>query len=128
MFTPQEESAAKRVNTENSPYEPAGHSNIDSKLTDMLVKENRQLKQLLESSREDMQALEEKAQTLQLLESECQEENEVLKYKVMSMDAELKEHKGKSLQDLQIVDQLHTQNKELSRQVALLKRELQLAH
>lgn len=62
-----------------------------------------------------MSALGEKAKTLQLLESECQEENEVLKYKVMSMEAELREQNGKSLQDLQIVDQLHTQNKEMSR-------------
>jgi hypothetical protein len=35
--------------------------NLDSKLTDMLVKENRQLKKLLEERSEDMSALVEKA-------------------------------------------------------------------
>jgi hypothetical protein len=44
------------------------------------------------------------------------------------MDAELKMQEGRSLKDLQIVDQMHSHNKELSRQVALIKRELQLAH
>ena len=75
-----------------------------------------------------MQALVEKCQTLQLLESECQEENEVLKYKVVSMEAEIKMQEGRSLKDLHIVDQMHGQNKELSRQVAMLKKELDLAH
>lgn len=41
MFTPNESAvASKRALTENSPYE-RGNANIDSKLTDMLVKENR---------------------------------------------------------------------------------------
>jgi predicted RNase H-like nuclease (RuvC/YqgF family) len=56
----------------------------------MLVKENRQLKQLVEHSKIEMDSLKERTLTLQMLESECHEENEVLKYKVMSMEAELK--------------------------------------
>lgn len=52
----------------------------------------------------------------------------MLKYKVMSMEAELKEQQGKSLQDIMIVEQFHTQNKELQRQVVLLRAELEMAH
>lgn len=44
------------------------------------------------------------------------------------MEAEIKMQEGRSLKDLQIVDQMHGQNKELSRQVAMLKKELDLAH
>ena len=53
MFTEQPE---QRAMTESSEIQ-----NLDSKLTDMLVKENRQLKKLLEARSEDMSALVEKA-------------------------------------------------------------------
>lgn len=70
----------------------------------MLVRENRQLKQLLEDSALEMQAQKEKAKTLQILESGTAEDNEVLRYKVMSLEAEIKMQNGRSLQDLSIVD------------------------
>jgi hypothetical protein len=61
-----------------------------------------------------MQALKEKVKICCASESGTAEENEVLRYKVMSMEAELKMQEGRSLQDLSIVDELHMQRKELS--------------
>ncbi len=87
MNSPNDNSSKKRALTDISQIDDL---NLDTKLMDMLVTENRQLKSLLESRSNDMQALIEKATTLQMMESECQEENEVLRYKVMSMEAEIK--------------------------------------
>lgn len=75
-----------------------------------------------------MQALKEKVKICCASESGTAAENDVLRYKVMSMEADLKMQKGQSLQNLKIVDELYMERKELAQQVALLKRELALAH
>jgi len=54
MFT---DGPDKRAHTESSP---AYEQHLDSRHTDMLLKENQQLKKLLEQRDEDMQALVEK--------------------------------------------------------------------
>ena len=55
---------------------------------DLLVDENRKLKSLLDRASKQAEELRESNETLKLLEEETQEENEVLKYKVKSLEVE----------------------------------------
>lgn len=55
---------------------------------DLLVDENRKLKSLLDRAGKQAEELRESNETLKLLEEETQEENEVLKYKVKSLEVE----------------------------------------
>ena len=71
-----------------------------------------------------MEELREQQETLRLLEEETQDENEVLKFKVMSLEALLSMEQGKDLSHLKLLDESNAQKKDLQRQVSTLKREL----
>ena len=58
---------------------------------DILVDENRKLKNLLDTSSKQAEELRENNETLKLLEEETQEENDVLKFKVKSLEESLGE-------------------------------------
>ena len=83
---------------------------------EILVDENRQLKNLLDSSSKQAEELRENNETLKLLEEETQEENDVLKYKVKSleesMDRESSDHDS-IREEFRIVDELNDSKHEL---------------
>ena len=73
-----------------------------------------------------MEDVQEESETRKILEEETQEENEVLKYKVMSLEAEARLENGRDTSDLTKIDELYVSNKSLQKQVGKLTRELKL--
>lgn len=61
----------------------------------------------------EMEEINEKSETLHLLEEETQDENEVLKYKVMSLEALVSMEQGKDLTHLKLIDELNISKKDL---------------
>lgn len=61
------------------------------------------------------------------MESETHQENEVLRYQMVQLKTEMSIEHGKSLEDLQIVEQLHTEKKEMQCKVAQYKKQLEVA-
>ena len=60
-----------------------------------------------------MEDVQEESETRKILEEETQEENEVLKYKVMSLEAEARLENGRDTSDLTKIDELNVSNKSL---------------
>lgn len=86
---------------------------IDQKVTEALIEENRDLKALAEKQTQQLLELREDAETLQILEEEAQEENEVLKYKVMSLEAGARAENSDSLSEIDAIDTLNQAKKSL---------------
>ena len=62
-----------------------------------------------------MEDVQEESETRKILEEETQEENEVLKYKVMSLEAEARLENGKDISELNMIDELNVSNKSLQK-------------
>jgi hypothetical protein len=91
---------------------------------DLILGDNRNLRSVITKQSAEMEELREQQETLRLLEEETQDENEVLKFKVMSLEALLSMEQGKDLSHLKLLDESNAQKKDLQRQVSTLKREL----
>ena len=74
-----------------------------------------------------MEDIKEESETIKRLEEEAQEENEVLKYKVMSLEAEARMESERDTSELNLINELNVSKKDLQKQTASLKRELKLA-
>jgi len=61
---------------------------------DLLLNENRQLRQLASKQSAEIEEIKEQQETLRLLEEETQDENEVLQFKVKSLEALVTMEKG----------------------------------
>lgn len=72
---------------------------------DLLLGDNRTLRQLITKQSAEMEELKEQQETLRLLEEETQDENEVLRFKVMSLEALLSLEQGKDLSHLKLLDE-----------------------
>ena len=59
--------------------------------------------------------MKEEAETIKFLEEETQEENEVLKYKVVSLEAEAKMENGRDMSELSLIDELNVSKKNLQK-------------
>ena len=60
------------------------------------------------------------------MEEETQDENEVLQYKVMSLEALVSMEQGKDLSYLKLIDEINVSKKDLQRQVINLSREIKI--
>ena len=60
------------------------------------------------------------------MEEETQDENEVLQYKVMSLEALVSMEQGKDLSHLKLIDEINVSKKDLQRQVINLSREIKI--
>jgi hypothetical protein len=60
--------------------------NLEQQILETLIAENRSLKQELERNGQEMEEMRERVDTLKYLEEEASEENEVLRYKVLSLE------------------------------------------
>ncbi len=60
--------------------------NLEQQILETLIAENRSLKQELERNAQEMEEIRERVDTLKYLEEEASEENEVLRYKVLSLE------------------------------------------
>jgi len=60
--------------------------NLEQQILETLIAENRILKQELERNGQEMEEMRERVDTLKYLEEEASEENEVLRYKVLSLE------------------------------------------
>ena len=60
--------------------------NLEQQILETLIAENRSLKQELERNAQEMEEMRERVDTLKYLEEEASEENEVLRYKVLSLE------------------------------------------
>ena len=59
---------------------------MEQQILETLIAENRSLKQELERNGQEMEEMRERVDTLKYLEEEASEENEVLRYKVLSLE------------------------------------------
>jgi hypothetical protein len=73
---------------------------------DVIVEENRNLKQVLEKTGCETEDLREELETLKALDAESQDENEILKYKVKTLEAQAAIESNRDLSHLKIVDEL----------------------
>lgn len=73
-----------------------------------------------------MEEMKENQETLRIMEEETQDENEVLQYKVMSLEALVSLEQGKDLSHLKLIDELNVSKKDLQRQVNNLSREIKI--
>ena len=62
--------------------------NLEQQILETLIAENRSLKQELERNAQEMEEMRERVDTLKYLEEEASEENEVLRYKVLSLEGQ----------------------------------------
>ena len=72
----------------------SGQRKHDQQVMDLLVTENRQLRQLVTKQSAEIEDIKEQQETLRSLEEETQDENEVLKFKVKSLEAQIAMEKG----------------------------------
>ena len=61
---------------------------MEQQILETLIAENRSLKQELERNGQEMEEMRERVDTLKYLEEEASEENEVLRYKVLSLEGQ----------------------------------------
>lgn len=80
---------------------------------DLLLNENRQLRQLITRQSAEMEELKENSETLRLLEEETADENEVLQFKVKSLETLVSMEQSKDLSDLRLLDETNAQKREL---------------
>ena len=62
-----------------------------------------------------MEEMKEDSETVKRLEEETQEENEVLKYKVMSLEAEARMEDGRDTSELNLINELNVSKKDLQK-------------
>lgn len=67
-----------------------------------------------------MDELKEKVDTLTYLESEASEENEILRFKVMSIEAQAS-MEGVDLSDLKVIDELRSVKREMHNELEVLR-------
>ena len=82
---------------------------------ELLVQENRYLKQVVTQHSAQMEELKEESETIKHLEEETQEENEVLKYKVASLEAEARMDSERDNTDLNLINELNVSKKDLQK-------------
>ena len=75
-----------------------------------------------------MEEVQEESETRKILEEETQEENEVLKYKVASLEAEARMDSERDNTDLNLINELNVSKKDLQKQNLNLTRELKLTN
>ena len=80
-----------------------------------MVQENRYLKQVVTQHSAQMEELKEESETIKHLEEETQEENEVLKYKVASLEAEARMDSERDNTDLNLINELNVSIKDLQK-------------
>ena len=80
-----------------------------------MVQENRYLKQVVTQHSAQMEELKEESETIKHLEEETQEENEVLKYKVASLEAEARMDSERDNTDLNLINELNVSKKDLQK-------------
>lgn len=80
-----------------------------------MVQENRHLKQVVAQHSAQMEELKEESETIKHLEEETQEENEVLKYKVASLEAEARMDSERDNTDLNLINELNVSKKDLQK-------------
>ena len=61
---------------------------MDQHILETLIEENREIKSQLEENSSELEELRERVDTLKYLEQEATEENEILRYKVMSLEGQ----------------------------------------
>jgi len=82
-----------------------------------LIEENRSLKREFESQAAEIEELKERVDTLKYLEEEASEENEILRFKVLSLEG------GGGCQDemIKLVDELKVSKREIKSENEVLK-------
>eukprot|EP00347_Sterkiella_histriomuscorum_P009458 403341140 len=99
-------------------------NDMDQHILETLLTENRQLKQDLKVRSSTIEELKEQVDTLTYLESEASEDNEVMRYKVLSLEGQAAID-GTELEDLKIIDQLRIAKKELHGELEIAKTQIQ---
>lgn len=61
---------------------------LDEEILEVLIEENRQLKEIVDKHSQEMEEMRENAEMLKSLEEEASEENEMLKFKVLSLESQ----------------------------------------
>ena len=67
-----------------------------------------------------MEEIREESETIKSLEEETSEENEVLKYKVMSLEAEARMENERDTSELNLINELNVSKKDLQKQTTSL--------
>lgn len=75
-------------------------------MMDVIVEENRNLKQQLEKVSTEQEVLRDELETVKLVEQDTMEENEVLKFQVVELQAKASLGNNKDVSHLAIVTQL----------------------
>jgi len=92
---------------------------VESQILDTLVQENRGLKKELERCGQELDEMRERVDTLKYLEEEASEENEVLRYKVLSLECAMEGETD--LSEIKIVDQLRLAKREMQSELEVLR-------
>jgi hypothetical protein len=85
-----------------------------------LIDENRALKSQLQVLVGECDELRERSDTLKYLEEEASEENEILRFKVASLEGQAIQD-GQDLSEVKIVDELKLAKRELTSELQVLK-------
>ena len=95
--------------------------NLEQQILETLIAENRSLKMELERNGQDMEEMRERVDTLKYLEEEASEENEVLRFKVLSLEGQAALEGDQDLSDLKIVDELRLAKREMQSELEVLR-------
>jgi hypothetical protein len=99
---------------------PPSQENLEHQILETLIEENRSLKRELESQTQDLDELHEKVDTLTFLEQEASEENEILRFKVLSLEGQAA-LEGEPLEEIKIVDELKLAKREMQGELDVLR-------
>lgn len=83
---------------------------------DTLIEENRTLKREVEISSSELEELRERVDTLKYLEEEASEENEILRYKVLSLEGG-----SAPTEDFKLIEELKLAKREMHSEVEVLR-------
>ena len=99
---------------------PPSQENLEHQILETLIEENRSIKRELESQSQELDELHEKVDTLTFLEQEASEENEILRFKVLSLEGQAT-LEGEPLEEIKIVDELKLAKREMQSELDVLR-------
>jgi len=86
---------------------------LEHQILETLIEENRTLKKECEKQAAEMEEMKERVDTLKYLEEEASEENEILRFKVLSLEGQAAMEGQQMPEEVKLIDELKLAKREM---------------
>jgi hypothetical protein len=95
--------------------------NLEHQILETLIEENRTLKRECEKQAAEMDEMRERVDTLKYLEEEASEENEILRFKVLSLEGQAALEGEQTPDEVKLIDELKLAKREMQGELEVLR-------